>query len=103
MDEAQMTQLQNGSVLLNMRHQASKTLGRAVTLSHDGGMTFSNITYDHELISPVCQASILTFGNFTYFSNPASSTGRNHITIKRSSDNAQSWPDSLLVLEGSSA
>ena len=30
MDEAALTQLPNGSVLLNMRHTASKTMGRAI-------------------------------------------------------------------------
>ena len=36
MDEAAMTQLPNGNVLLNMRHTAAPKLGRAVAVSHDG-------------------------------------------------------------------
>ena len=56
MDEAVLTQLTNGSVMLNMRHQRSPELGRGVAVSHDDGVTFSPITYDAALVSPVCQA-----------------------------------------------
>jgi sialidase-1 len=73
MDEATMTQLtNNGSVVVNMRHQNSKTRGRAFALSHDDGLTFGPIQFDATLISPVCQASLVTFGGSTYFSNPES-------------------------------
>ena len=103
MDEAALTQLPNGSVLLNMRHRDSKTNGRAIAVSNDAGLTFGPISYDRTLISPVCQASIVTFGGVTYFSNPASSTGRDHITIRSSVDNAKTWPSALLVEPGASA
>ena len=86
MDEAALTQLPNGSVLLNMRHQKSPSKGRGVALSLDGGDTFGPIHYDATLISPVCQASIVSFGGVTYFSNPTSTAGRNHLTIRRSTD-----------------
>ena len=46
MDEAVLTQLPNGSVLLNMRHKASLERGRAIAVSHDGGETFGPIAYD---------------------------------------------------------
>ena len=103
MDEAALTQLPNGSVLLNMRHRQSPVKGRAVALSNDGGETFGPISYDATLISPVCQASIVSFGGVTYFSNPASTSGRNHITIRRSTDSAATWSSSLLVEAGASA
>ena len=45
MDEAAMTQLPNGSVLLNMRHQSSPHTGRAVSVSHDGGKRFGVTEY----------------------------------------------------------
>ena len=98
-----MTQLPNGSVLLNMRHQASKTKGRAYAISTDAGETFGPIQYDQELISPVCQASIVTIGNSTFFSNPASTSGRKMTTVRRSTDDAKTWPRSLLIEPGSSA
>ena len=97
MDEAQMTQLANGSIVLNMRHACAPEHVRGVSFSHDGGDTFSAISFDTALISPVCQASIATIAGKTYFSNPASKTARDNITIRRSSDNAATWPDALLV------
>ena len=104
MDEAALTQLPNGSVLLNMRHTSSPKTGRAIALSRDDGQTFTNISYDSTLESPVCQASIVSFDGATYFSNPASTHGRNHLTIRKSVDNAATWSGgSLLVQEGNSA
>ena len=45
----------------------------------------------------------MTFGNITYFSNPASKLGRQDTTIRRSSDGAKTWSSSLLVERGKSA
>ena len=45
----------------------------------------------------------MSFGGATYFSNPAS-IGRNHLTIKKSTDNTATWAaKSLLVEAGNSA
>lgn len=104
MDESALTQLPNGSVLLNMRH--SHTIhapGRGVAVSNDGGDTFGPISFDARLKTPVCQGSIVSFGGATYFSNPASNSGRNHLTIKKSTDNTATWAKSLLVEAGNSA
>ena len=158
MDESALTQLPNGSVMLNMRrspqlHQRvrqvaapfflyfgcfeldlrgaypgagcrhllsalntgqwradltfyrpfSRLQGRGVAVSNDGGDTFGPISFDSRLETPVCQGSIVSFGGATYFSNPASSSGRNHLTIKRSTDNTVTWAKSLLVEAGNSA
>ena len=104
MDEAAITQLPNGSVLLNMRHQhLSPQRGRGVALSTDDGETFGPITYDATLISPVCQASIVSFDGAVYFSNPASRSRRDHLTIRRSTDSAATWSAELLVEEAASA
>lgn len=103
MDEAQMTQLPNGSVLLNMRHQTSPQVGRGIAVSNDNGLTFGPTQFDKALVSPVCQASIVTFGNTTYFSNPASTRGRQDISVKRSTDNAVTWSSNYLVEAAPSA
>jgi hypothetical protein len=100
MDEAVLTQLTNGSVLLNMRHRSAPSLGRGIAISHDDGATFGPITFDSTLISPVCQASCVSFGGATFFSNPADSKGRDKITIRKSKDNAQTWPEALLIHKG---
>lgn len=101
-DEAALTQLPNGSVMINMRH-GHTPLGRGVAVSDDGGDTFGPTSYDARLETPVCQGSIVSFGGTTYFSNPASNSGRNHLTIKKSTDNTATWAKSLLVQAGNSA
>ena len=53
--------------------------------------------------SRVCQASIVSFEGATYFSNPASTSGRSHLTIRRSTDNANSWSGAFLVQAATSA
>eukprot|EP01050_Picozoa_sp_SAG11_P043618 SAG11_NODE_20747_length_439_cov_0.608824_2_plen_107_part_01 len=77
--------------------------GAGTARSTDGGNTFGSIQFDKTLISPVCQASIVSFDNATYFSNPASTKGRNHLTIRKSLDNAKTWTSELLVEAGNSA
>ena len=74
-----------------------------VARSTDGGNTFGPIEFDKALLSPVCQASIVSFDNATYFSNPASTKGRNHLTVRKSIDNAETWASELLVQAGNSA
>lgn len=103
MSEAALTQLPNGSVLLNMRHRESPKLGRAVAVSLDDGETFGPIQYDPVLVSPVCQASIVSFDGVVYFSNPASREGRTHLTIRKSTDNCATWSAALLVETNRSA
>jgi len=102
MDEAALTQLPNGSVLLNMRHRQSPKIGRGVAVSDDGGETFGPIYYDATLISPVCQASIVSFDDVVYFSNPASTSGRSNLTIRMSHDSCKTWSSELLVEAGKS-
>ena len=103
MDEAVLTQLPNGSVLLNMRHKASLERGRAIAVSHDGGETFGPIAYDAALVSPVCQASMVSFDGVTYFSGPTTlnpPNRRSNIAIKRSTDSAATWESSWPITDG---
>eukprot|EP00965_Chrysotila_dentata_P235885 6201009-Pleurochrysis_carterae.AAC.2 len=96
MDEAVLTQLPNGSLLINMRHEKERELGRAFAVSDDDGNTFGAIQFDSALHGPVCQASMVSFGGATYFSNPSGRV-RDHLLIRKSVDNARTWPDEVLV------
>jgi sialidase-1 len=93
MDEAVIAVQRNGSLLLNMRNDHANTCDcRAIIRSDDGGETFNlPILYDSTLISPVCQASLVTIEGSMYFSNPASKTSRVNITIRRSDNDGSSW------------
>jgi len=99
MDEAVIAVQRNGSLLLNMRNDHANACDcRAVIRSDDGGETFNlPILYDPTLISPVCQASLVTIEGAMYFSNPASKSSRVNITIRRSNDDGSSWVEQTFL------
>jgi sialidase-1 len=73
---------------------------RAMAISNDGGSSFGPITYDAALISPVCQASVLSDGDgdnhAVFFANPASIDGRYNGVVRRSADGLH-WDAQLSV------
>ena len=96
-DECQAVELEDGSVLMNMRSYHGKNR-RAVAVSKDGGATWGEVTFDQALIEPVCQASFLRLTSSkgggksrVLFSNPAS-TQREKMTVRLSYDEAKTWP-----------
>jgi hypothetical protein len=74
MDEAQLVQNKNGTVIANMRWRGSSKQGRGVAASTDGGSSFSAISFDTQLRTPVCQASIWqsSQNGDIYYSAPSS-------------------------------
>lgn len=115
MDEAQLTTLANGTVLILMRHEAEAWMGKGEAMSHDGGETWSAVrlpwarpdqcaTCTSSLPGPNCQSSIATFGGVTYYSGSNSTShNRARLTIRRSTDSAASWDEGLLIDAGTSA
>ena len=107
MDEAVVAALGDGSLLLNMRNDhLTACKCRAVARSTDGGASFSSVSFDSTLVSPVCQASMAVVGTAQslFFSNPASTSGRFNITVRRSDDGGASWrPQTFLANAGQSA
>lgn len=97
MDEGTLADLGGGHVLANMRNAHEPTKGRAIARSYDGGLTWSNITYDAALVGPICEGSLATIGNHVYFSGPANRTSRSDLTIRRSDDGGSTWAASLLI------
>lgn len=108
-NESTVVELTDGRLMQNMRsyrglHQ------RAVATSTDGGLSWSAATDAEALIEPVCQASLLRYSGaggaypngILLFSNPASTT-RDHMTVRASFDDGQTWPVSRLIYEGSAA
>ncbi|WP_114792576.1 sialidase family protein [Niabella yanshanensis] len=103
-NESQVTELADGTLMMNMRSYNEK-FSRAVSTSKDGGATWSAIGHDYQLTESICQASILNFGQVQgkpayLFLNPAVSVGRTHMTLKTSFDNCRSWSNSKLVYAG---
>ena len=101
MDEAVVAVLSNGSLILNMRNDHLSSCDcRALSISDDGGATFSlPVSFDAALISPVCQASLVSIEGALFFSNPASKSARVATTIRRSDDDGASWRAQVFVAE----
>ncbi len=109
--EAQVVQLSDGGLMLNMRDDLNRrakddTNGRAVSVTHDLGQTWTmHPTSNSALQEPNCMASIigadLTVNGKTqrvlFFSNPNNKNERTNMTIKASLDNGNTWPETLQV------
>lgn len=98
--EAQVVELQNGSLMLNMRDNRGGS--RSVAVSNDLGKTWTeHPTSRSALIEPVCMASIITNPHepsVLLFSNPANANSRSMMTIKASLNDGESWPENYQVL-----
>lgn len=109
-NECQVVELSDHSLLLNMRHQPPrKGQGRAISTSRDGGLTWSLPTVDPALVEPGCQASLIALkdeqgraSNRLVFSNPAGAK-REAMMVRMSGDGGKSWPVHKLLHEGPSA
>jgi sialidase-1 len=111
MNECAVVELTDGTLMLNSRSYRGKAC-RGVSLSKDGGITWSTTTDDPTLVESVCQASLIRATlpdtakagtGALLFCNPAVPKGRNHLTVRLSEDEGKTWPHSRLICEGSSA
>jgi len=96
--EAQVVELADGNLMLNMRDNRGGA--RSVALTDDMGKTWTaHPSSRSALIEPVCMASLIKFNEeVLFFSNPASTEARQDITIKTSPDQGNSWPEDMQVL-----
>jgi sialidase-1 len=110
-NECQVVERADGSLMLNMRSYRGQRQRncRAVSVSRDGGATWSPLTWDETLIDPICQASFIrcpagpkTPRDCLVFANPAS-TKRERMTVRVSYDGGESWPVATLLYAGPSA
>jgi len=87
MDEAQLVENGAGTVIANMRWKGSPEKGRGIATSTDSGATFSPITYDPQLKTTVCQATVWRSpqnGDIYYAAPGPAITGRTGGTVRRS-------------------
>jgi len=105
MNECQVVELADGSLLLSMRNYSGKNQ-RAFCTSTDAGMTWSKPKHHPQVYCPTCQSSIqrhsLKPQNIILYSGPGG-RGRNNMTIRLSYDEGQTWPVAKVIHDGSSA
>lgn len=103
--EAQVAEVEPGVLMLNMRDNRGGS--RAVAITKDLGKTWTeHPSSRHTLQEPVCMASLIkvdaednvTGKKLLLFSNPNTTKGRNHITIKASLDGGLTWPKEYQVM-----
>lgn len=103
--EAQVAEVEPGVLMLNMRDNRGGS--RAVSTTKDFGRTWQEHPSNRgALQEPVCMASLIqvkandniTGKDLLLFSNPNTTKGRNHITIKASLDGGLTWPAEHQVL-----
>ena len=103
-NECQLVERTDGSLLLNMRSYDPASRARQVAVSKDGGLTWGEQKPDFCLIEPICQASIRRADKKTLlFSNPASRDARKNVTVRASSDDGKTWERRLTLHSGPSA
>lgn len=103
--EAQVAEVEPGVLMLNMRDNRGGS--RAVATTKDLGKTWTEHPSSRSALQePVCMASLIkvdaedniTGKKLLLFSNPNTTKGRNHITIKASLDGGLTWPTEHQVL-----
>ena len=107
-NESIAVELPDGTIMQNIRQQNGERRERLVALSSDGGVSWDSTYFDDQLISPVCQASIIEYQtpkeeNAILFTNPGSKDSRKRMTVKMSLDAGKNWEISRLVRAGDSA
>jgi sialidase-1 len=109
-NECQVVELSNGTLLMNMRNYDRSQTSRAIATSDDGGLTWSAVRHDPTLVEPICQASLVRSAepdgrNCLLFTNPAhAETGKRlDMTVRMSEDEGKTWPASKLLWAGPAA
>lgn len=103
--EAQVAELSDGTLMLNMRDNRGGS--RSVATTRDLGRTWTEHPSSRSALrEPVCMASLIAVKadenvlgrHILLFSNPDTVKGRHHITIKASLDDGMSWNEIDQVL-----
>ena len=103
--EAQVAEVSDGVLMLNMRDNRGGS--RAVSVTADLGQTWSEHPSNRSALrEPVCMASLLAVKadenvlgrDLLLFSNPNTVKGRHHITVKASLDGGLTWDEANQLL-----
>jgi len=106
-NEVQMVELSDGRLMLNARSMGG-THHRKVAHSDDGGLTWSPLQDELQLIEPQCMASVFRLTSpldgyaesRVLYAGPNSQSSRSQGTIHLSYDEGQTWSESRLIYAG---
>jgi sialidase-1 len=108
MDECEVVELADRSLLLCMRNYCAKNR-RAFATSSDAGRSWSSAVHHEQVFCPTCQASIQRYspppvGGKTrlLYSGPGG-PGRKNMTVRLSYDEGKTWPLARVLYAGSAA
>lgn len=106
-NESTAAELEDGSVLQNIRYKNPVEKYRVLAFSKSGGETWDTAYVAKELPDPVCEGSMISLAykgdHLVLFSNAASQTKREKLTIRVSKDNGKNWPVAYLLDGGTVA
>lgn len=97
-DECSIAALPSGTIAMNCKSHC----GRSSLKWSAAGELLSNTCIEN-LPDPGCQGSMIYWQDALYLSNDASTSGRNHLTVRRSVDEGLTWDDGMVVEYGNSA
>ena len=104
MNECEVVELADGSLLLSMRNYRGLKK-RAFAVSNDGGHTWSSPKNHEQVFCPTCQSSMHRYSwqpNRILYSGPGG-PGRENMTIRLSYDEGKTWPVAKVLEKGSAA
>ncbi len=103
-NEAQVAELSDGSILLVARNQGGDH--RQVSVSRDGGRTWSNMKVDTGLPGIACQGSLLRYEGqdggkgLILQASPANTKARDHGVVRMSDDDGKTWKYARTIVPG---
>lgn len=102
--EAQIAELNDGSIMINMRNFQGRA--RSVAVTSDLGKTWTEHSSSLKALpEPICQASLLKLRSvkdgdskdLLVFCNPNSTKSRTQMSLQFSEDEGKSWPKKILL------
>lgn len=100
-DECEAAEV-DGRVYMTLRSRHSRKQ-RGYAWSDDGGDSWSPVAFDETLPELSCQGSIVCLDGVIFMANPASTTSRAELTVRRSDDGSRTWAVSQVLHAGSAA